>query len=133
MGRYYTCRYCGIEGKGGYNCDCHSKKDTELAEKMIGATVVKAEIVNDEFCSMLVQTLSKGDETFEVTIYLTGEPGRCITEDLKNENKKEEMRVSTSESSFEEESEYQRKLRLYDEYQQEKIRWKEQQILGLFR
>lgn len=96
MGRYYTCEYCSEEGKGYYNCDCHEKKDKEIAEKLVGCTIVKSEI---EWwcgeCFLKQKMQDKEGNTFSTRIFLSNEPGSKILE-VENEENDEISNATTS-------------------------------------
>lgn len=61
MGWYVTCKYCGVEGKYRYECDCHEKQSEKLAKQFIGSQIVDCKYYNDIGGSGMCQHLKLAD------------------------------------------------------------------------
>lgn len=76
MGVYYTCDFCGTQGKGEYFCKCHAKESKRVQKVRKNSTIVDQVILHEPEGFLLFEKLVKNDVTCcdEVfyTLFLNG-------------------------------------------------------------
>ena len=85
MGWYRTCSICGLEGKGGFFCDCMFKQSNEIAESLKNM-VLKRRIQLTDSCDVGYSCEWWSDDVKELVVihhrFIGGEYGSPIEFEL---------------------------------------------------